>query len=412
MLPKLFKRCPYRDYSKVEDKIPIVLEHIRKENLERGELSNVSRTTGIPLATIIRWRKNILEDPSFNPTNKKHGQHLRIFTDYEENSIADYIVDNYIICGMYFTDEDFKEIALLAWQEKYLPMLDMNNQDDFKEFHCSAGFIDDFKKNHRFSSKMFHLKRRPESSAEFEKPFLDEITKLLLIVPNDRILNCDETGWKLFPKGILTWSEKGRDHNSRLSLMNDKDQVTVLATITAARTKLPLLFIAEGKTERVEASQIGDVAYHWITHTQNGWMTDESFTFYLMKLREFFNDDDPIHLILDLYKAHLTDNVKEYAAGLNIILHFIPAGMTDTYQPLDRSIFGPFKALARRYFRKRKEFGKPIKITKIEACEDIVAAWESVNEFHIAEAWEIYNGEPDDPRDINDIRIEHHRKSH
>ena len=88
MLPKLFKRCPYRNYSKVEDKISIVLEHIRKENLERGELSNISRTTGIPLATIIRWRKNILEDPAFNPTKTKHGQHLRIFTDYEENELC------------------------------------------------------------------------------------------------------------------------------------------------------------------------------------------------------------------------------------------------------------------------------------------------------------------------------------
>ena len=104
----------------------------------------------------------------------------------------------------------------------------------------------------------------------------------------DHILNCDETGYALKPKGILTWSQVNVDYNSRHSLKNEKQQITVLATITADNTKLPLMFISEGKTEKVEKAQLGYVNYHWTTHSDNGWITEESFIKYLMHLRENF----------------------------------------------------------------------------------------------------------------------------
>lgn len=60
-------------------------------------------------------------------------------------------------------------------------------------------------------------------------------------------------------------------------------------------------------------------------------------------LNNIFFDEQPIHLILDIYRAHITDKVKELANAQNIILHFIPAEMTYELQPLDRSIFGPLR---------------------------------------------------------------------
>lgn len=40
-----------------------------------------------------------------------------------------------------------------------------------------------------------------------------------------------------------------------------------------------------------------------------------------------------IHLILDLYRAHNNDEIKEAAKPLGIILYFIPAEFTDRFQP-------------------------------------------------------------------------------
>lgn len=81
------------------------------------------------------------------------------------------------------------------------------------------------------------------------------------------------------------------------------------------------------------------------------------------------------------------------AQGLNIKLHFIPAGMTDELQPLDHSIFGPFKALSRNFFRERNELGKPIKITKTDTCFEIKRAWDCVKVDNIRQGWQIYSEE-------------------
>ena len=110
-----------------------------------------------------------------------------------------------------------------------------------------------------------------------------------------------------------------------------------------------------------------------------------------MHLREYFADDDEIYLLLDIYKSHLTDQVRDMANALNIVLHFIPAGMTDLYQPLDRSVFGPFKAFSRRLFRQHNILGEPISITKSQACQDIIRAWEAVSYSSIGKAWSIYD---------------------
>ena len=390
-LPKYFKRHRYNDYSKISDDMPEILQRLSKT--PRGGLSQVADETGIPLSTLSRWHQGLIKNPNFNPLDRKWGEHRRIFTDEEEDSLADFIMENYIIPGLHFTDADFKDLAMQAWYEKYMPMLESEDEEvrkQYKEFHCSAGFIADFKYHHMFSSKVFHLKRRSDPNSEVEKKFMEEMKELFRTVPLDRILNADESGWKLLPKGLLTWGETGVDNMSRQGNVNDKSQVTVLATITASKTKLPLLFVAQGKTTQVENSQIGDVGYHWKAHSESGWVTDEVFSYYLHKIREHFNDDDPLHLVMDLYPSHMTDRVLQDAKDLNIIIHIIPAGLTDVYQPLDRKIFGILKAKARYYFRMRRELGKPITATKAEACQDMVKAWEGVLSGMIGSAWEIY----------------------
>ena len=278
-LPKLFKRCPYRDYreKKVRDVIPDILDRLR--NAKFGDISVLSEETGIPNSTLGRWYKN-LQRMDFDPLQKQSGKHQRIFTDSEENSIAQFIKDNYITPSYYFTDEDFRDIAFSAWREKYFPILDSEDPEvlkSFKDFHCSDGFVFDFKSRHRFSSKRFHTKRRPQVFTEREQNFVKEIKELKENVPRGRILNCDETGWLLTPKGILTWSETNIDIIVRQSNTSDKDSITVLATVAFDRTKLPLHFIAKGLTEYVEGSQLGDVMNNWKAHSESGWINKDIF---------------------------------------------------------------------------------------------------------------------------------------
>jgi hypothetical protein len=183
---------------------------------------------------------------------------------------------------------------------------------------------------------------------------------------------------------------------------SDKDGMTVLASITADGKKLPLLFIAKGRTERVHQTQIGNVEGHWVNHTESGWETESCFIDYLNKLRVAMGSD-PFHLICDLYAAHRTDAVKAHARKLEITLHLIPASCTDELQPLDRKIFGVLKAKVKRDFRdavhqqqvQNRILGvnADVKRTKAEAAQDMVKAWNELSEATTLSAWNIYRTE-------------------
>jgi hypothetical protein len=92
--------------------------------------------------------------------------------------------------------------------------------------------------------------------------------------------------------------------------------------------------------------------------------------------------------------SHRTMDVKAAAASLNIQLHYVPAGMTDALQPLDRSIFGALKAHARRLFRLRVRDNPTLRRTKQEAAQEMIIAWDMITPATLAAGWDIYEGEP------------------
>ena len=85
------------------------------------------------------------------------------------------------------------------------------------------------------------------------------------------------------------------------------------------------------------------------------------------------------HLLFDLHLSHSSTEILNLAAELNITLHYIPAGQTDNYQPLDRGIFGPLKATARHLIRNRLSENSEIKIDKKDSVSDLIFSWEHLN---------------------------------
>jgi hypothetical protein len=95
--------------------------------------------------------------------------------------------------------------------------------------------------------------------------WIQKIQEVLQTVPLSRINNCDETARLLDPNGVLTWAEPGSESIRAKIHGNEKDCVTVLSSVIAIKTKIPLVFIASRKTGRVEPSQVGNVDNHWQT---------------------------------------------------------------------------------------------------------------------------------------------------
>ena len=382
-------KVPHRDYLGHRAVFDQVFRRF-ESSLGRPCMAALYREFSVPSSTLRGWYTHFQHDAEWRPYNyDAHGAHHRIFTDQEEEAIAQFIEDNYFAQGYAFHNEDFKKIAVDAFLMKY------RNAETVPEFQCSPGFITDFKERNNISQRRAHYKRRPDVDAAGVARWVGMITELAQNVPLDRIVNADETCWRILPSGLTTWAKKGAENISILTRDDEKKAITVMASITAADTKLPLFVIAKGSTSVVETTQIGDIAPHYTHHTINGWMDADSFKRYLMLLRErCFPDDDIVFLIVDCYPSHCEQSVKETAQTLNIELLYVPPGMTDKCQPLDRRIFGALKQKAKKHIYQKMSENPGEKIGMAGAVRILVACWEGITPDLVHDAWSLFLDEP------------------
>ena len=380
----IFKADPHNDYTRrdVRTKLEAVISHIMKNSISIYKLSRMSE---ISESTLKYWKKRLTIDNNWRPWKNNHGNGHRIFTDQEEAAIKSYIFSNFVDQGYYFNDGDFADVIYQAYLEKYM----QSEEIVPKDFLISKTFISDFKKRNNISSRRPHVKRRPTIPDDAKKKFIDEMQELLQTIDHSRIINADETSWRCFPGGILTWSEIGSDNVKIYLNGNPKQSITVMAGIKADGTKLPLYIITKGKTEKSQKN-LGDISYHKSGRSKNGWTTEETFKDYFLFLRQHHNDNEKIYLIVDQFKAHTTDQIKEFATQLNINLIFIPPGLTDELQPLDRLVFGCLKSTAKRLYKQSYSQNPHQVFNKEVAVQHLIAAWEHVQSFTVTESWSIY----------------------
>ena len=388
---KPFKRRQYYRYRERSGLVNDILEAWSEG--KQHNIRALSRESGIPETTLRRWFKKWRDSSEFDPLEySAKGAFHRIFSDFEERNIATFIRNNIIAQGYLFTNDDFRTVVMAAFLEKH-----NNEGTDVPHFNASDGFIDDFKKTHGFTSRKPHYKRRSPSKPEFVEAWKKEMEGVLESVPRSHILNCDETSWKLYPNGLLTWADCG-SQNVQIRIDGDeKMSITALATIGCDGVKWPLFILAKGKTNRVETSQLGDISGHMSDHSRSGWMTVETFKHYLSKLRELADHEEPLHLVCDVYPAHRTPEVRQHAEQLNIVMHFIPAGLTDKWQPLDCKVSGCMKATARRVFRTAHPVGlSAARVTKQQATQALIYAWEHLQTTVVEDAWSMYTEEEEE----------------
>ncbi len=391
---------PYIRYSEQPDLCQKVREsyYILKEdkNIKKCHiLTQLSSKYKMPRSTLSDWTKKWQIDEFWDPSDTSvHGDFHRIFTSEQEDEIYKFIYSNYISKNIYFSDKQFVSVAY-EFFFKYYP----NGE---KLFECSEHFIRNFKKRHRISSRLAHYKRRkdidnfPEDKLETIQLFTTQINSLIEYANqhDEPVINADETAWYILPNNILTWAETSSKSVQINVQDSDKYHITVMCSITSEFEKIPLFFIARGKTERSERNQIGDVGENEKTHSPKSFMTTNCFIKYLQFLRSRYPINKTIHLILDSYSSHKSVTSIQKAQDLNIILYFIPSGYTDLLQPLDISVFGPLKAMADAALKKYLFENLSNKIGMIKAVEILIDQWHKLSKEAISKGWDTYFDSP------------------
>jgi len=152
--------------------------------------------------------------------------------------------------------------------------------------------------------------------------------------------------------------------------------------------KLPPLLILKLETLPKSEAFPKDVI---VRAQEKGWMTEELMLEWLKivwgcRPRAFL--DQTSMLVLDTFRGHLTDSVKNQLRKMKTELVAIPGEMTSVLQPMDVSVNKPFKDRLRQQYltwiadpaRELTETGKIKHAAPSEVAQWVSAAWKAIPE--------------------------------
>ena len=348
-----------------------------------GTIAQISKATTIPEPTVREWRRRCLQDPSYRPYQNRN-EHRLAFTREEEERIYRRLVSDFISQNKYCPINVIRSIALQEY----------GNEDGVRRFVCSNRWVKRFMKRWKLSFRKCHDRKRPPSvDDELVCRFHLDIDAAIEQHGREGLVNVDETSWRVIDHRWKTLAVTGAENVQCHWQSDPKMCVTAICGIDAAGGKLPVWVIADGVTERCEAKfrehpvlsefiRKGELV---ITHSPKGWCNNQICIQYLKWLANF--KKRPLFLVWDVFAAHRDDKVVNKAAKLDIGIGFIPPGMTDRYQPLDRRLFGAVKSRARARFDS-KSCSPDHDPDLLTALETLVNVWRSVTQEEIIDAWD------------------------
>ena len=201
-----------------------------------------------------------------------------------------------------------------------------------------------------------------------------------------QMANADETAIYLDMPPNYTLEKKGMKEVLLKTTGCEKLSLTVMLAATANGRKLPPLLILKRKTLPKSETFPKDVI---VRAQEKGWMMKELMLEWLKivwghRPRAFLNQ--PSMLVLDAFKGHLNDSVKNQLCKMKTELVVIPGGMTSVLQPTDVSIYNPFKDRLRQQYltwivdpaRQLTETGKIKHAAPSEVARWVSAAWKAI----------------------------------
>ena len=175
---------------------------------------------------------------------------------------------------------------------------------------------------------------------EVKTKYLHDIVSVCLEyqIPDELIINIDQTPSKYVSTDRVTMAQKGTKHVSRKG-SNDKRAITVTYAETLAGDLLPFELIYKGKTVKAELAKgflFGMNDSHWSNETETLKLLDKVVSPYLKKKKVELKlpESQKSCIIWDAFGAHRTDSVisKLEASGIEAV--GVPKNLTHLLQPL------------------------------------------------------------------------------
>ena len=190
----------------------------------------------------------------------------------------------------------------------------------------------------------------------------------------EAIYNMDETGMPLEPRPPKVITKKGQK-KVRYQTSGQKQQITVIGCGSATGHVIPPFVVFAAK----------HLNYLWMKNevpgtrfavSDNGWVNNELFSFFLTKhFMENAVSFRPLLLLLDGHSTHFEPKSLELARKNEIIVFCLPPHTTHVCQPLDCSFFKPLKEHWRDECHKFYQKNPGLVISKYNFCGIFREAW-------------------------------------
>ena len=277
--------------------------------------------------------KNNKNNNMLNTTNfliDKRGNSNFLLTDIEEQRLYDYLTLYFISTNSPLNNNMIMNIATIMFKDK----IKIINDNTFSHNWCTL-----FKKRNSLSTCRIKFSKIATTIVTDNKinKFLYDCQRLIKIVGVDNFFNFDETPEHIAnpPKTAI---RKTNSKNIKINTHNNlKENVTACITESLNGTFLNTIIIIKGKTER-SFKKYGQIPNNLsLSKSISGWITFEIMKQILKQIYEKTRGFKSV-LVLDRFGVHMLDLIKNDAKNKNIILLFVPEGLTSKYQPLDYSI--------------------------------------------------------------------------
>ena len=198
------------------------------------------------------------------------------------------------------------------------------------------------------------------------------------------ICNADQTPVYFDMPTNVTVNKKGEKSVLIRTTGNEKSRITVMLAVLADGTKLPPYIIIKRKTMPKEHLPPGII----VRVQEKGWMDRNLVVDWIKTVwrKHLGLLSYRSMLILDAFKGHLTELVKEKVRKLNCDLVIIPGGMTSQLQVLDVVVNKPFKTYLKGNYtnwllandHELTPTGKIKKPSVALLCEWVIDAWSKI----------------------------------